>query len=73
MGDLDILTFRTLVASVIRVHYSLKTEDAWTRMIAAQGEHKVMQKWLDGWRRFTGAKPKKKNADDLIRDFGRNL
>lgn len=73
IGEMDMLSFRALTASVIRVHYTMKSEDAWTRMIAAQGEHRTMDRWVEGWRKLAGIKPKKKNADDFVKAFGTRI
>jgi len=52
--DLDMARFNAAVESVLRLKYRDKTEDAWTAMIAAQGEQKTMKKLVKAWTPVTG-------------------
>jgi len=74
IGDLDLLTFNALLQSVMRVNNTLRTERAWTAMIAAQGTQKGMNSWLRGFdkaaEKVGAIKTKKSGLLDLVRDFG---
>lgn len=47
--DLDLETFNELLESMLRTEYHQKTEQAWTMMVAAQGDHKAMTNWVGQW------------------------
>lgn len=70
IGDLDLLTFNALLTSVIRVTYIQRTEAAWTAMIAAQGQQKVMEKWVKQWAKQAGQETKSSGLADFLKAFG---
>jgi len=67
--DLDHETFDELFNSVLRIEYLEKTERAWTMMIAAQGGHDNMKKWVGGWATLTEADASTKQAPNQLDDF----
>lgn len=57
--------------ALLRQIYMEKTEEAWTQMIASQGDSKSMKKWVGQWHRLIYGK--KKQGNDLaafLRDLG---
>jgi len=62
--DLDVLTFNAIAAGLTRIFYQEKAEQAWTHMVAAQGESKAMRELTNGWLAAVGDRPMKapKNA-----------
>lgn len=74
IGYLDVLTFNALLASVIRVTYTHKTEAAWTAMAAAQGTQKGMQERVSRWSKIINRGREKKNdITAFLRDFGKGI
>jgi len=61
------LTFRALMDASNRIACILKTEQAWTTMVAAQGDHKAMKEWVKRWSDQT--KPSSQDAEDFQRAF----
>ena len=56
-----------------RLQAANKNEEAWTRMLAAQGSAKDMKKWAERWDKAAGGSSRKKSGkglSDLISKFG---
>lgn len=75
--DFDIETFNELLEAVLRTEYHQKTEAAWTSMVAAQGDHKAMKKWVGQWSKILrgGASASEQqeqggNLDDFLKLVG---
>lgn len=47
--SLDVLTFNAIATGLTKLFYNEKVEQAWTNMIAAQGEAKSMTELTNGW------------------------
>jgi hypothetical protein len=74
IADLDLLTFNALLLSAMRVSSNLKTEAAWTAMIAAQGTEEVMTNWVKGWQKKANPDQVAKNdISRLIKDVGKGF
>ena len=56
--DMDVLTFNSVTAIVTKLVYRDKAEDAWVRMIAAQGEKKAMDQLTKAWMTAVGERVK---------------
>lgn len=54
--DMDVLTFNAIANGLTRLHYLEKAEQAWTNMIASQGESKAMRSLTNGWMKAIGEK-----------------
>lgn len=67
--DLDHETFDEMFNSVLRIEYLEKTEHAWTMMIAAQGRHDSMKKWVGGWSTLTEADTSTKQPQNQLDEF----
>ena len=69
--DLDIEAFGRLQETVLRVEYHQKTEAAWTHMVAAQGGHDDMKKWVAQWSKVLrgGASEKQEQEKGNLNDF----
>lgn len=71
--DFDIETFNELLESVLRNEYHQKTESAWTAMVAAQGDHKGMKKWVSQWGKIlrggVGSSDQDKQEDNNLGAF----
>ena len=75
--DFDVETFNELLESVLRNQYHEKIESAWTAMVAAQGDHKGMKKWVDQWAKVlrggeksAGQEAQGDNLDEFLNLFG---
>jgi len=67
--DLDHETFDELFESILRLEYLDKTERAWTMMIAAQGRHDNMKKWVAGWNGLTKSGVEDVGEANQLNDF----
>lgn len=65
--DLDVKSFWALSQSSDRVNAAKKIENAWTAMIAAQGQSGGMKKWLKPW---TKKIDRGDSAADFLTKFG---
>ncbi len=62
MTGMDVLSFNAIATSMTRLVYQEKIENAWVRMIAAQGEKKAMDRITGEWRKAIGDKPKETSS-----------
>lgn len=51
---MDVITFNAVVGSVTRLVYRDKSEEAWVKLIAANGSAESMEKLTRAWRSATG-------------------
>ena len=69
--DLDLRTFNRLLNNVLKLSYRERIEDAWTRMLAAQGKEDAMKRWLQPWQDVVnGPQEQGTDIDSFISDFG---
>lgn len=70
---LDFKSFYALHRQVTRLFYANKLEEAYTLMIAAQGNEKTLKEWVKPWREFYESDSGVGNADDFLARFSKGI
>ena len=67
---LDLLSFQSVHDSLCRLEAAEKNEQAWTSMIAAQGQSKAMKDWTKPWVKRSQGEAATKGESEFLAKFG---